>query len=442
MKAKKLILSVLSASLVYQMPLISDLSFGTNVASAQAEQAAPARKTKKIPTMRNKVYTQFARAQKIADEGDIPKGIQVLDEVQERISSMNDYEIATMWNFYGFLHYANEDLDKTIEYFSKVVEIEAIPNNLYLSTLYSLGQLAMQQGKYDKAIEYLTQWREKNPKRMLASQYALFAQVYYQDKQYQKTIDNIVLARENNFVADVLQPPKENWLILQRAAYYSLKQPEKVTEVIEELVRYYDKPEYWIQLGGMYGEIGQEKKQLGIMEAAWQAGYLKKSSELVMLSQLYLYHELPYKAAKVLDDAIAQGIVVADVKRLELMAQSYVMAKEDEKAIPVLIKAAKIAENGKYDAQLAQAYLNLEKWDLAIASAETALERGELANEGNMYLVLGMSNFNLKNFDQALTAFTKAQDLPKVAKTAKQWHAYVSKEKNYQEQVALLSAGN
>lgn len=53
---------------------------------------------------------------------------------------------------------------------------------------------------------------------------------------------------------------KENWLILQCVMYYLFNQFDKVVEVFECLVKFYNKLEYWVQLGGMYGEMGVEKK--------------------------------------------------------------------------------------------------------------------------------------------------------------------------------------
>ncbi|MCP4057653.1 MAG: hypothetical protein GY738_10140, partial [Pseudoalteromonas sp.] len=48
----------------------STLSFvpGLNVATAHAEQE---QKTKRVPALREKVYSQLARAQKLADDGDV-----------------------------------------------------------------------------------------------------------------------------------------------------------------------------------------------------------------------------------------------------------------------------------------------------------------------------------------------------------------------------------
>ena len=125
-----------------------------------------------------------------------------------------------------------------------------------------------------------------------------------------------------------------------------------------------------------------------------------------------------------------------------MLANAYIAAKDDEKSIPVLIKAAEISETGKFDAALAQAYLNLEKWQLAINSANEALSRGDLASEvslGNMYLAKGMAEFNLQKFGDSLSAFEQAKKIKSSAKTAKQWFQYVEKEQVAKQNLAMLN---
>lgn len=439
MLMKKLAVPLLSVSLVCGVAA-SNVAYGQvspEQENKNVSKAAEKRTAKQVPAMRNRVYSQLARAQKLADEGVKIAGFDVLDEVKERIDSLNSYERAMLWNFYAFMFYGNDDIDSAIEHFELVIKEEAIPDSLYLSTVYSLAQLSMQQQEYQQALTYLQQWQANNSKALTAQQHVMFAQIYYQDKQFNNVIPQIeqaiALAKQNNAAV------KENWLILQRASYYELKQPEKVVKVMEELVRLFDKPEYWLQLAGMYGEVGEEAKQLAVMEASWQAGHIVKESDVMTLAQLYRFHQVPYKAGVLLEQAIANGTVVASEKSLEALAQAYVAAKEDEKALPILAKASEIADSGKFDVQLAQAYLNLERWQEAIKAANSALLRGNISREGDMHLVIGMAQFNLEEFDEALLAFTQAQKIPKSAKTAKQWFHYVEREQGQRERLAMLN---
>ncbi|MCW8834494.1 MAG: hypothetical protein OQK09_01505 [Colwellia sp.] len=431
-------MSLLLASTLSLMTMLSAshvIAKENNQTGAKQENTSQAHKSyrasKKVPAMRNRVYTQLARAQKLADDGDKTAGFGVLAEVETRLDSLNGYEKAMLYNFYGFMHYANDDIDNAIAHFTKVISNEsAIPDSLLLSTRYSLAQLSMQQQDYNGALANLKAWQKVNAKPLTANQEMLFAQIYYQDKRYVDSlmhIENAIrAAKKENKV------PKENWLVLQRATHYELNQPKQVTKVMEQLVRLYSKPQYWLQLAGMYGEVGEEDKQVAVMEAAYQAGYITKSSEIMTLAQLYQFHGAPYKAAKLLNEAIEQGTVVAQEKSLDLLARAYLGAKEPKQAINVLQELSKLADSGKYDALLAQTYLNTEQWHNTIKFADIAIAKSKNDSEapylGNMYLAKGMANFNLKAFEQSLAAFVKAEKLPKIKKTAQQWAKYVERE--------------
>lgn len=430
---KKVMLSVVSVGLLYASPLV----LKDAAQAVAAEQVEQVKKTTKVPAMRNRVYTQLARAQTVGDAEGIAAGLLVLDAVKDRIDSLNSYERAMMWNFYGFMHYGDQNTAAALNSFEHVVKEQGIPQSLRISTLYSLAQLSMAQQDYALTLDYLARWQDVNNKAMTSSQHILFAQVYYQNKQFEQSLSAVSSAIE--LVQTDAKLAKENWLILQRANYFELKKPKKVTQVLEQLVRDYDKPEYWVQLAGMYGEIGEEAKQLAVMESAWQAGYIKKSQDIITLVQLYRYHNVPFKAASLLEQAIDQGSVVAEEKYFAMLAQAYVAAKDQQKAIPVYIKASEIAENGKYDEQLAQVYLNLELWSDAVVSAEKALQRGGVVRAGNMYLALGMAHFNQGEFDASLAAFVQAQKLPQSAKTAQQWHTYVQNEHQQELRLAMLN---
>ena len=151
-------LSCFSIALLFSAPAMFSENFGGSLAQAQDQIKAQSESAKKstsvkVPAMRNRVYTQLARAQKLADEGNGLEGFDVLDEVQDRIESLNSYERAMLWNFYGFMYYGNDDVASAIDSFEKVVKEKAIPISLRLSTLYSLAQLSMQMQRFDQSLK-------------------------------------------------------------------------------------------------------------------------------------------------------------------------------------------------------------------------------------------------------------------------------------------------
>ncbi|WP_125783896.1 tetratricopeptide repeat protein [Pseudoalteromonas rubra] len=422
---KVLLASALSCAGLVAPSMVSVLP-GVDLAVAHAET-----KTKRVPALREKVYSQLARAQKLADDGDVKGGLEVLDSIKERSGSMNSYEIAMMHNFYGFIYYNENQLDKAIASFEQVVAEEAIPESLRLSTTFSLAQLAMANGDYKATVDYLERWEKINTQPIKSNYYVLKAQALYQDKNYQSAVENINIAI--SLTESEGNVPKENWLVLQRALYYSMNQPKKVADVLEKMVKLFDKPEYWVQLAGMFGELGEEKKQLALLETAKQRGFIKKRSDVIQLAQVYLFNGLPYKAAVALDEGIKSGVVEGNAKNYAFIAEAYVQSKDEDKSISYFVKADKEVGHGNYLQRIAEVYINLEKFDEAADAARAALDKGELTFESNAYVALGMAQYNLQNFDASILAFEQAEKHKKSANLAKQWIKYVKREKIHAE---------
>jgi tetratricopeptide (TPR) repeat protein len=423
----------ISASVV--TPSVLSVLPGVDIATVHAAQE---QKTTRVPAMREKVYSQLARAQTLADEGDVPAGLEALESIQARAPSMNSYEIAMMHNFYGFIYYNQNDLPKAIASFEKVVNEEGIPEPLRLSTTFSLAQLAMANSDYKKVITFLDQWDKINTKPKENGYYLLKAQTYYQLKDYQLGLNAITHAI--SLSESEGKVPEESWLVLQRAMFYSLNQTDNVVKVLERMVKLYSKAEYWVQLSGMYGETGQEKQQLAVIEAAYQQGFLTSKADLRQLAHVYLYNGLAYKAAVVMSKAIDDGIAQHTAKNYAFVGEAMVQAKEDEKSISYFIKAADLSEHGKYDQRLAEVYVNTEQYEDAADAAREALNKGDLDFESNAFVALGMAQYNLQNFDASILAFEQAQKHKKSQRLAQQWIKYVKREKVYAEtlKTALL----
>ncbi|WP_425451676.1 tetratricopeptide repeat protein [Alteromonas aestuariivivens] len=420
--------------------VITAVTLGTGLSgvliapSAQAQETKASDKpTRRVPTLRSKVYEQLARAQAAADENNLSEAIAILKEVEDKSSSMNSYEKAMMYNFYGFIYYNDEQYDQALNAFEQVVEQQPIPENFEMTTLFSLAQLHLMQGNYDKSVRFLERWESLNDGPVPPKNLILKAQAYYQNKLYQEAAGFITKAIEDHEAEGMI--PDENWLVLQRAIFYELKQPEKVKDVLIKMVKLFNEPKYWIQLAGMYGELGEERKQLAIMESAYQQGYVESAADIFNLAQLYYYHRAPYKGAKLMEQALEEGVLERNLRNLKFLGQSWSLAKEQDKAIPAMMAASELSDDGELDAQLAQILLNAERWDDAISSADRALEKGELRNPGLVYLVKGMALYNKKQYALALNQLAEAEKHQSSRGMAQQWKQFVESEKTAQERL-------
>ncbi len=415
------------------------LSFSVSANVNADTQKASEKKTRRVPTLRGKVYEQLARAQSFADNDQPQEAFAALKDIEDKKSSMNSYEIAMLYNFYGFIYYNLEQADNALASFKKVIEEPGIPESFEQSTLFTLAQLSLMQGNYKDSIHFLERWEYLNVGDVPPKHLFIKAQAYYQDKQYEQAGKFVTQAVKNKEAAGMI--PDEGWLILQRAIYYELKQPEKVKDILVKMVKLFDEPKYWIQLAGMYGELGMEKHQLGIMEAAKQQGYLEKASDIFNMAQLYYYHKAPYKCAEMMLQAMNNGILEENLRNLKFLGQCYQLAKEIDKAVPVMQAAAALSNDGEIYAQLSQLLLNIDEFDLAIESAELAIKKGSLRNQGTIHLVLGMAYYNKREFAKSLDQLAQAESFKSSHKMAEQWQKFVSGEqRSFKQNETVIAA--
>ncbi|KFZ30468.1 hypothetical protein IDSA_10425 [Pseudidiomarina salinarum] len=399
-----------------------------------------AQDTKRTPALREQVYSQLALAQELADNGDVQAGLKALNNVESKLGSMNSYERAMLWNFYGFMHYSQDNIDKAVDYFARVVAEDPIPNSLRQNTLYSLAQLALGQGDYQAVLSYLDQWQQLAGDEQQSKALLLKAQALYQSEQYQPALSAISEAIKQ--VEAQQQIADENWYVLQRAIYFELGQTQKIADLLEKMVGYFNKPEYWTQLAGVYGQLGESKKQLAVLAAAHQQGYLTREQDIMSLAESYFFSDVPYQAALVLEKALANEQVTATPRALKMLAQSWVAAREIDEAVVALARAAEFSDDGELDAQRAQVLLSADRNDEAAEAARTALKKGGLKQPGTMYLLIGMAELNQENFNEALQAFSRAQEFDDVKKPAAQWHRYAEAEQEQAERLADLKASS
>ncbi|HSG90810.1 MAG TPA: tetratricopeptide repeat protein [Pseudomonadales bacterium] len=413
---------------------------GIPAASAAEEKE---RETRKTPALREASYKKLSEAQELIDLKDYQGALAVLVDMSES-RGMNPYETASMQNMNAFIYFSMEDYPGAIRSYEAVLaQRPEIPLALEQSTLYALGQLYFVQEQYQKAIDYLEQWFEvaDNPG---PQPFIFMAQAYYQMQDYARVPS--VVQQAMDVAVSREQDIQENWWLLSRAAYYELENWDKVIEILEILVRDYPKKDYWIQLSGLYGQEGMQKKQVATIWVAYVQGYLEAEREYMNVAGLMLQEEVPYYAARILDEGMDKGIVEDTAKNLQMLAQAWQLAQEVDKAIPVYQKAAAKSDEGELYFRLAQLYLDKDDCEDAIEASSKALDKGKLKNEAQVHLVKGMCEFNLKKYNDALASFSKGQVIARREeseldlKSLNNWRRYVENEKSRDEELRRSSA--
>jgi tetratricopeptide (TPR) repeat protein len=396
----------------------------SGLALAQPKDLAKERRTKETVAMSQQVYEALTLIQEQLEAKEYAKAQVEIDELKTK-KGLSDYERAQIYNISAYSYYLQERYAEAIRAYDEVLAQPDLPEALLMSTLKTKAQLHFTQEEYDKALIVIRQLIAQL-EEPAADVLMLEGQALFQLQRYDEALVPIKTAIDMYRAQG--QIPKENWLLLLRVIYFEKKDYANMTEVVKELIAYYPKDTYILTLAGIYSELGDTKKQLALVEALYEQGLLHSASHITNLANLYMLHGVPYKAAVVLEREMAAGMVKADERNLRLLSQAWYGAREDEKSIPPLERAAELTQDPELYVRIAQSQINLENWKEAAEAIQKGIRLGGLKRADQANIMLGMALFNSKRLEQARKAFENAANDNRSKRMANQWIAFVDSE--------------
>lgn len=411
--------------------------------SCLAEGSAPA--TKQTQAIRADIFDQLSKAQVAQEKGNYAEALKYLDAIRAASSKkpLQPYEEAQLWNFYAYVYLAQEKQESAINAFEKILALPEIPESLALSARYALAQLYLVQGDIKKGIRMLEQWfaRATNP---APDAYVMLGQAYLQEKRLDEAQKALLTALE--VARQQGKAEKENWYLLLQYVYGEKQQYRKQEEILKILVSRWPKKTYWLSLFGVYSELDNQAGQLNVLETAYVQGFLDQKGYLLTLAQLLAANGMPNKAAKVLEKGLNDKLLEADAETLERTGEYFRLAQETDKAIPYLVRAAKMAKDGKPAMRLAYLYLGIYQYENAAAQIREAMSRGGIQKPLEAQLLLGTALFHAKQFDQAAKVFdgvarsSRDEEGGRWHKQAVQWLEIIEAERKRLEEIKAYTA--
>jgi len=235
--------------------------------------------------------------------------------------------------------------------------------------------------------------------------------------------------------------PKEPWLQLLASLLVEQKAYAEAAPVLQRLIERYPKKNYWLQLSAVYSGLDQSENALAVLELAYRQDLLTQRNELMTLAQLYLYNQIPSKAAAVVEKGIDDGVIEPDARTYQLLADSLLHARQRAQAMAPLQKAAQLSDNGNAYMRLAQVYLEREDWHAARGALAQAIDKGGLTSPGHAYLLLGIADANEKRWTEAEQSFQQAVAYDPVKASAEYWLKQLASQREMHEGAAKVAQG-
>jgi len=264
--------------------------------------------------------------------------------------------------------------------------------------------------------------------------------IYFQQKDYAKTIefgDQAVKKGVNDTetfttiadsegklgkwkeaaatVQEVLQrqdKPEERLLAYQWNAYVKANDDANASKVIEKLVTYYPKPDYWLNALAplLRMDIKDAHLQLDVYRLMSDVGVLKRPADFAEMAELSFDQGYPGETQSVLQKAFAANVFTEqrDKDRYQhLLDGAKQRAAADQAALATAEKDAANAPSGDHLVQVGAAYLSYGQNDKAMAALTKGIAKGTLKYPDEANLLLGIAQLRSHDAADAQKSFDK-----------------------------------
>jgi Tfp pilus assembly protein PilF len=336
---------------------------------------------------------------------------------------LSPYELSRAEQLFAAVEQAQGNYGAAREHINKAIASGGLNDQETSTARFQLAQLFMAESRWKEGVEALKQWfaTAQNPN---SAAYHLLAVAYYQLGDHASAVEPAQKAVDLSG-----GKPQESWLQLLVALRLERQEYKQAIPLVKQLIEAAPtKKTYWLQLAGVSASNGSYEEAVLPLELAYRAGLLTEEQDVQRLTQMLFQITIPYRAAQILSQAMEQGRIKGDAKTNELLANYWIGAREYEKALQPLRRAADLAESGELYVRLAEVYVQREDWNNAANVLRLGLDKGKLKNPGNAQLLMGLAIYNQKKPGDARTWFQRASEHGESRNQAEAWLRHIDQE--------------
>jgi tetratricopeptide (TPR) repeat protein len=120
-----------------------------------------------------------------------------------------------------------------------------------------------------------------------------------------------------------------------------------------------------------------------------------------------------------------KGRLESDVESYEFLASCWIAAREYEKGIEPLRRAADLSDNGELYVRLAEVHVQREEWQDAAEAMRLALTKGKIKDLGRAQLLMGFVSLKQNKLSDARSLFQQASADKALHAQAEAWLKHV-----------------
>lgn len=332
-------------------------------------------------------------------EGQLESAVQLMAKLKSM--ELNCYERTAAIRLSAAINVKSEN------YTAAIADLEeALPSfgpNDRRETLYNIAQLYLQTDNNKAAVEKLEQWIDAGGKPT-KSQNMQLATLYQQIGNNGKAIYFLeaLLRQDTNPTKQVID-----------FAVYLYNETGQKTKLADFLMKkvipsFPAEKKYYEVMSSLFYEAEEDHKAFEVIKAMYLANFLQKEAEIMRVVNFYNSFNSPFEAAKVMEKEMNAGRIKPTAEKLDTLANLYQVAREYDRAIPVIQKLASQTKSGKSYERLGRSYFEMGKHKEAEKNLRLALDKGGMKEAGFAWVLIGQMKHKAGERAAARKAFQTA----------------------------------
>ncbi len=364
-------------------------------------------------------------------------------EAAIQLDGLSPYERATIHGMLGSFYYELDDLASAISNFEQAILSGGLSAEETREFTKHKALLMIGSGDYQEGARLL-QSVVATPTNPCGRHAEPIYQAYIKAEIYEDALP----CAEAWFAA--ASPKERKHYDLLNFLYHHTDRQGQQADLLKQMIgRWPDDLPLWNNWVSLLAQAGRDEDAFEVKKLLYLAGRITEEAEIKKVVEYYQYYDMPYQAGRIMEMEMNAGRVAANGENLVRLSELFRQAREYERAIPVLKKAAEITGRGKTWAQYGEALYNEGRCEQAEAAFTRAIDLGY--DRGKSWMFVGNCWYESGQLerrpecdgaivkdrdnsrkialnDKALSYFKKVPVTAKNAGAARKWTEFVTAE--------------
>lgn len=369
---RRIISAALAAGFLWVVPTIGPMGAMAQASDLEKRQFS------------SRVGIPVSRAAGLLQEEKFSEALAGLSDVL-RLDGLTPYERSNIQQMRGSAFYGLDRLGDAIAAFERAIEAGGLNPAESENLISQIAQLKIANGSPAEGAQMLEAWAARGG-TVTPRHVEMLVQTWAEAKEYAKALP----WAEKWFAAAASKERKH--YNMMNFLYNSLAMPEKQTGIVMSMIeRWPDDPELWTAWISLLVQSGDDEGAFEVNRMMYLRGLVTREADILKLVQYHGFFDIPYQGAKILENEMADGRVSETADTLKNLSNLWRQAREYEKAIPVLEKAARLDGDKATYAALAEALINRQDCAGAEKAFGAAIELGY--GPGKPWMLIGTCRY-------------------------------------------------